>query len=132
MALALEFHAPGSAYPSALTSHQWRSETFDFWAFDRRVDDLATRGRPLHVLAHAREVPQLWAELAIRTQRLSGRRNACSDAPWFTRVLELHRRLHDLDKPLVRADLDHALDAWQWTLRLDGDAALKRASAMIC
>jgi hypothetical protein len=122
MALALEFHAPGSGYPHALTSREWRSERFDFWAFDRRVDDLVARKRPLHVLAHAREVPRLCTELAIRTQRLSGSRNACSDTPWFTRVLEAHRRLHDLSKPLVRADLDHALDAWQWMLRLDGDA----------
>lgn len=29
------------------------------------------------------------------------------------------RLAHDGKKPLVRADLDHALDAWQWSLRLD-------------
>ncbi len=51
------------------------------------------------------------------------RRNAASSEPWFERVLAEHRALHDLDKPLVRADLDHALDAWQWTLRLDGDVS---------
>jgi hypothetical protein len=59
-----------------------------------------------------------------RCQRHVGRRNRHSQGSLFTRVLRRHRALHDLDKPLVRADFNHALDVWQWTLRLDGDAPL--------
>lgn len=39
-----------------------------------------------------------------------------------TRLLRRHRSLHPADKPLVRADYRHALDVWQWVLRLDPEA----------
>lgn len=123
MGLAIEFHPPGAAIADALTSLEWRSESFDFWAFDRRVDHLHARGKPLHVIAPPSEVTAMRIELAIRTQRLSATRNTCTEPAWFTRVLDEHRKLHDLDKPLVRADHDHALDTWQWTLRLDPEAS---------
>ncbi len=38
------------------------------------------------------------------------------------RLLARHRSLHPLDKPLVEADYRHALDVWEWVLRLDPDA----------
>src|SRR5512135_3562544 len=113
MAIAIEFHAPGSSHPGALTTEAWHSDSFDFWAFDRRVDELFARGEPLHVIASAREVPALRRQLAIRTQRLAARRNAHSNSAWFTRALVEHRALHDVVKPLVLADFDHALDTWQ-------------------
>lgn len=47
-----------------------------------------------------------------------------SDTPSFRRVLSAHRALHDLTLPLVRADYDHALDTWQWTLRLAPNAGV--------
>ncbi len=120
MTLAIEFHA--TALPGALTSDEWLDDGFDFWAFDRYVDELALRGSPLHVVAPVDEVPRLRTQLGIRTQRLSSHRNEHSSRVWFTRLLAEHRALHDLEKPLVHADYDHALDAWQWTLRLDEDA----------
>jgi hypothetical protein len=126
MTLAIELH--GMPVAGALTSADWFSERFDFWAFDRRVDSLFARGEPLHVVAAAEELPLLRAQLAIRTQRLAARRNTWSATDWFTAVLAEHHALHPLDKPLARADLDHALDAWQWTLELDPDA---RASVQL-
>jgi hypothetical protein len=53
-----------------------------------------------------------------------GRRNAASAGPDFDRILVCHRVLHNLQRPLVKADHDHALDTWQWTLELDPDAGL--------
>ncbi len=53
-----------------------------------------------------------------------GRRNAASASTTFDRILYRHMGLHDLDKPLVKADHDHALDTWQWVLELDPDAGL--------
>ena len=123
MSIALEFHAPGRSRSDALRADAWRSDAFDFWAFDRRVDHLAARGEPLSVIAAADEIAPLRNQLAIRTQRVGVRRNACSRAGWFTRVLIDHRAQHDLRKPLVQADLDHAIDTWQWTLRLDPEAS---------
>lgn len=63
-------------------------------------------------------------ESLTRYQRALDRRNAASRGALFDAVLAAHRGLHDLDKPLVRADWDHALDAWQWMLRLDPAASL--------
>jgi Domain of unknown function (DUF4202) len=106
----------------ALTARAWRDDGFDFWAFDRRLDELAARGEPLRVTAPAGEAAEIAREIAIRAQRLRPRRNRASAGAWFDRVLAAHRALHDLTRPLVRADLDHAIDAWQWSLRRDPDA----------
>jgi hypothetical protein len=120
MTLAIEFHA--NAFAGALSSADWQDERFDFWAFDRYADELFARREPLHVVAAPDEVPVMRKQLSIRTQRLAAHRNEHTSVPWFTELLVEHRKLHDVAKPLVRADLDHALDAWQWTLRLDADA----------
>jgi len=108
-------HAPADALAAAA----WRDDQFDFWAFDRHLDELVARGEPLRVAASAGEAPALVREVLTRGQRLAPRRNRATSGAWFDRVLDEHRALHDLGRPLVRADLDHALDAWQWSLRLD-------------
>jgi hypothetical protein len=48
----------------------------------------------------------------------------CSKVVSFDAVLSRHRELHDLSKPLVRADYEHALDTWRWVLALQPDAGL--------
>jgi hypothetical protein len=121
--MSLELIATGDA---TLTAAAWRAETFDFWAFDRHVDVLAARGEPLRI------EPEIVDEVALRTQRLVGKRNAASDTVWFGRALTAHRVRHDTTKPLVQADLDHALDAWQWALRLDPDASAAVQLAALC
>jgi uncharacterized protein DUF4202 len=59
-----------------------------------------------------------------RYQRLVPRPHALHE------VLYRHRTLHDLSLPLVAADYRHALDTWQWLLRLhpEADAALQIAA----
>jgi hypothetical protein len=47
------------------------------------------------------------------------RRNTASRTGWFERLLSLLRDAHDLAKPLVLADWNHAIDTWQWVLRLE-------------
>jgi putative nucleotidyltransferase with HDIG domain len=51
-------------------------------------------------------------------------RNAYSATPEFKRILAFHLELYADAGPLVRADYEHALDTWQWTLRLAPDASL--------
>ncbi|HVY44732.1 MAG TPA: DUF4202 family protein, partial [Minicystis sp.] len=75
----------------------------------------------------ARAVP----EVATRLQRFGRRLNAASRTPAFARAFARLRALHDLDKPLVLADYEHALDAWQWLLRLAPDAGLAAQLAML-
>ena len=81
------------------------------WATDRALDDAGA------VALAARDTAEAIA-LLTRLQRLIDRRNAASATDVFDAALALHRGLHELERPLVRADYDHARDAWQWLLRL--------------
>jgi hypothetical protein len=69
-------------------------------------------------------------QVITRCQRHLSGRNAHSATPFFDAVLAHHRTLHDLGKPLVAADYDHARDTWRWILRLapDASAALQMAA----
>ena len=103
---------------------EWRRADFDTWSFDCRVDELAVAPFALCVADDADDAPQFPVEVLNRCQRVIGRRNRHSQGQLFARVLERHRALHDLGKPLVRADYNHARDVWQWLLRLDAEASL--------
>ena len=58
-------------------------------------------------------------EILTRYQRFIGRRNEASDHALFDRILALHAEAY-----AVIADFDHAIDTWQWMLRLEPDASL--------
>ncbi|HEX3126563.1 MAG TPA: DUF4202 family protein, partial [Thermoanaerobaculia bacterium] len=111
----------------SLGAQEWESPRFPFYELDARLDDLAgsTDGPwRLDLAADRCRLPGMALEVLTRCQRLVGRRNAASSIPLFDRVLEHHCAIHDLSKPLVRADWAHSVDVWQWTLRLDPDAGL--------
>ncbi|HET9623314.1 MAG TPA: DUF4202 family protein [Kofleriaceae bacterium] len=120
--IMLDTAADRAAAPEVVTAEAWRDDGFDFWAFDRRLDTLVARGEPLRVRAPAALAPAVLSEIRTRGQRLAPRRTPATAGAWFDRVLDAHRALHDLARPLVRADYDHALDAWQWAVRRDRDA----------
>jgi hypothetical protein len=95
--------------------------------FDPTTLDCATRAMPepfaLELVADGvNDVEHATVEVLTRCQSLLARRNAASSTPLFERVLAAHRALHDIDKPLVAADYYHALDTWQWLLRIDPTA----------
>ena len=118
--VAVRFESDGTPHVRA---SQWERDDFDTWAFDVAIDDSARGAFTLCIADDAaREAFPL--EVLTRCQRHVDRRNAHADGNAFTRVLQMHRQLHDLDKPLVRADYNHALDVRQWLLRLDPDASL--------
>jgi hypothetical protein len=114
------------AGPPHLHASDWERADFDTWSFDCAIDALASDSFTLRLEcggdASAFETFPL--EVLTRCQRHVGRRNRHSQGSLFTRILRQHRALHDLEKPLVRADYNHALDVWQWALRLDADATL--------
>jgi hypothetical protein len=116
-----------SALPPLRTA-DWESPDFPFYNFDMQINALAERaeGQPfaLTLSGDDRRLPAAAHEVLTRCQRFLERRNRASGVPVFDRVLERHRALHDLGKPLVRADFDHALDTWQWMLRLAPGAGL--------
>lgn len=76
-------------------------------------------------MARCRELtfPGIAFAILTRYQRYMDHRNEASSGPLFAKILECHRALHTLEKPLVRADYEHALDTWQWTLRLSPEAS---------
>ncbi|MFP5288277.1 MAG: DUF4202 family protein [Thermoanaerobaculia bacterium] len=105
-----------------LTAEEWESPRFPFYEFDARLEEMELPR--LGLAAETGRLPGMALEVLTRCQRLIGRRNAASSGPLFDRALERHRALHDLTRPLVRADWAHALDVWQWIIRLDPGAGL--------
>jgi hypothetical protein len=107
---------------------QWESGRLDTWEFDLTVDaaaetpafSIAIDGSGLCAL-----------EVLNRVQRAIGRTNAASSTPLFDCISRRHRAMHDVSRPLVRADLNHSRDVWQWVLRLAPDASLELQAAAL-
>ncbi len=123
--LAFASGIPASGLPSlTLTAERWESQFFNVYEMDAGLDALAeSRDGPFALLLSGFGEGPARAVLT-RCQRWMDRRNEASRGPLFDRVLALHQEAHDLAKPLVRADYNHALDTWQWLLRLAPDADL--------
>jgi hypothetical protein len=101
----------------------WFSRAFDFWTFDRSMD--ARSGIGFYLTIRTTDPDATLPKVLTRCQRLFDRRNEASGTPVFDRILKAHRAIHELERPLVRADYDHALDVWQWVLRLNPRAGLE-------
>lgn len=113
-----------TAEPVTVDLDQWFDAGVDFTAFDALVDELVAQG-PACLVARGepRKLTRAAWEMLGRWQRHLDRRNEASRTRVFDALLETLRSVHDLAKPLVRADWNHALDTWQWMLRLDPDAS---------
>ncbi|HEV7509139.1 MAG TPA: DUF4202 family protein [Thermoanaerobaculia bacterium] len=110
-----------------LALEKWESQSFNFYKLDGQLDALAERQDgpfALVLLGDAEQLALSAQGVLTRCQRWMDRRNEASRSPLFDRLLAKHREAHDLAKPLVRADYNHALDTWQWLLRLAPDAGL--------
>lgn len=110
-----------------LDGASWARTGVDLLAFDRVVHAAEDDGERFVLLVDVEGVPPRCAprvveQIRLRYARLQPRVNAASASEAFARARAAHAALFDRAKPLVRADHDHAIDAWQWTLRLDRDA----------
>jgi hypothetical protein len=132
---------PGSLVPLLADVHDaeqvdldalaWQRPTSQLLDFDKRVHDAEERvrhaARPLILAPRGELEPDLAllvaSQIVTRYQRLFWRQNQDSTGARFELLLGRLRALHDLGKPLVRADFDHALDVWQWVLQLRRDAS---------
>jgi hypothetical protein len=112
----------------AIEAVRWRHPGFDPIGLDDEVARaLAERGSLSLRVADADSTEGCLVvarQVVTRYHRLIEGRNPASALPLFDRARGLFRSLHDLRKPLVAADHDHALDTWRWVLRLDPDAGL--------
>ncbi len=110
----------------AVSVRSWRAVDWDPADTDGRVLKLEGEA-PLRlniVGEPSEETAAVALEVLTRYQSMIQRLNEASSAPAFLALLRRHREFHDLHKPLVRADYLHALDAWQWVLRLQPRASL--------
>lgn len=117
----VRFELGGTARPRVRAS-EWNRDDFDTWRFDCEMDAI----EKTLVLDDdtGADTGTFALEVLTRCQRHVGRRNPHSQSQLFDRVLHAHRALHDLAKPLVRADYNHALDVREWLLRLHGEASI--------
>ncbi|MDB4988505.1 MAG: hypothetical protein JWN04_3683 [Myxococcaceae bacterium] len=107
---------------------EWLEPTAKLLTFDHQIhvaEDASEAPDSLTVVVRGEGRCLVEAALGVasRYQRLWPRTNAASDDPVFARVLAAHAALHDRSKPLVRADYEHALDVWQWLVRLEPGAS---------
>ena len=98
----------------------WRG-AFDLRTLDEKIEHA---GPVLALSVRGHDPGRIACEVMTRYQRFLSRRNQASEAPLFDAVLRAHASIHDVSLPLVKADLDHAVDTWQWMLRLQPEAAL--------
>jgi len=97
---------------------EWQSAGFDLLRLDQQIHEReASADICLRLSCDGGNAAVFFEQVLTRYQRLL--RFALPTDPVVARVLARHRALFDLNKPLVRADYDHALDTWRWTLRLD-------------
>lgn len=114
---------PGAGNAMRVHANEWRRRDFDVYRFDYELDLAHDDELTLHIVE---DDPPRGAALEIlnRCQRAIGRRNRHTQCARFEKALAALRAMHDLGKPLVRADYNHALDTWQWLLRLAPEASL--------
>ncbi|MET0402063.1 MAG: DUF4202 family protein [Cystobacter sp.] len=135
--LAVGLRAPGEGGAQVrLEAPEWRAPLFDPSLWDERVFGAAT-ARPdeclrLHLTGAPRPALETTAlEVLTRYQGLIGRRNAASEGALFDALLTRHRALYELSRPHALSNYRHALDTWQWVLRLEPQADLALQAAAL-
>ncbi len=80
-----------------LEMEEWRSQDYDFYELDTRIDALAeSQAGPFAILllAPLEEESRMAREVLTRCQRWVDRRNEASRGAFFDRVLAEHRKAH--------------------------------------
>jgi len=102
---------------------RWRTPELDLLKVDAQLHEREDRGSHFGLLLETSGPDDAVAvrQVLERYQRLFPLARSPDDH--VQRVLQRLGASLDLRKPLVRADYDHALDAWRWLLRLAPDAS---------
>lgn len=109
----------------SLSERHWRADPLDFHAWDASLLSQLKEPSWLAITLDGSGASgtKNVIEILTRYQRLTPRTNSVSQSAGFAEVLAEHRSLHDLSKPPGCADYDHAIDVWQWALRLEPRAS---------
>lgn len=117
--ITVEQASPSGSEAFVVDDFAWRG-SFDFCRFD----EAAERAAPFaSVVVRGDDAVGVACEVMTRYQRFVARRNQASATPVFDAVLDALGRLFPPSDPLAKGDHDHALDTWQWVLRLDPGAS---------
>lgn len=127
---------PGRGDPVAeVDLARWRFDTFDLTGLDHQVREALFHAghcelRMIERGGDSRACLRAACQVVTRYQRFLYGHNRASATARFERVLAIHEGLYDRSQPLPAADHDHALDTWQWLLRLwpSGSFALQVAA----
>lgn len=96
----------------------WAAASAGGAAFSAVIEDAAAMGAlALRGGSPATVAATAW-EVLTAFQRHVGRRNAASSGPCFERVLRAHAELFGSSRRVVAIERAHALDTWQWALRV--------------
>jgi hypothetical protein len=127
-------HVQQGYVPDSITIDvsDWSDPDASLLEFDRRVNPLEDHVRSTGMRVGFRIVGRekqhtirAITQILDRYQRLFPRwPGSQSTRDVLASVLDAHASMHDIRKPLVRADYDHAIDVWQWVLRLCAQASL--------
>lgn len=102
-----------------IDEYAWRG-AFDLRSLDDKVEHA---GAEVVITVRGSDAGRIGGEVLTRYQRLIQRRNDVSKGILFDSVLKMHEGLYG-DSELAKSELDHAIDTWQWMLRLNPDASL--------
>jgi hypothetical protein len=128
----LDLRAIAREFPSVLVEHSalpsgivvddyvWRG-AFDLRSLDEKV---ASAGQTPILTIRGHDPVRVAIEVLSRYQHFIQRRNPASSVQVFDEVLRVHEGLHDLSVEIEKSDFEHALDTWQWVLRLAPQADL--------
>lgn len=98
-----------------IDDYAWRG-AFDLRSLDEKV---VRAGKSPTIAVRGDDVVRVASEVLTRYQRFIHRTNEASATALFEEVLRAHEGVFDAGSELAKADFEHALDAWQWTLRLN-------------
>lgn len=112
-------HRAAGMQELALDADAWCDPDTPLLTFDRLVHAAEDGMAPGFIIVlRGERTAEAARQIALRYQRLFAKRNDASASARFDALLRAHLALHDRGKPLVRADHDHAIDVWQWVLKL--------------
>lgn len=113
----------GRGTPMRVALARWSAIDCDPATLDRHLHALCAPV-DLHLVAGSADDERAALEVLTRAQVFLPAGPPERDGGPLDRVRKLHRRLHDLGKPLVAADYWHAHDTHRWVLRLRPTASV--------